>query len=555
MSYFRMACLCLAFLAGACGEAGPPPAGNAVVARVGSHEITAAHLLTYVGQLSDNLRSQETGDTARRQYLQALVDRQILLMEARTVGLDTSEATQRSLEKAVDAKVRSLYQAREIHSQIEITEDQIRRQFDEEGYARERNLYAIMVKSRADIDTVVAQLHTGRPFAEVATAYSLDKRSAKQGGEVGFIGRDQVQTFYIPADVFRTLPAGEVSQPMPAGSGNAWHVVRFVEERTAVYEKYHPGINARLFSERLKLLRDDHVERLAKSFQVRVDPAGVAEVVAAYRQKNPGALAGSPTSLYHYDEGKITVSEGREALQRIPPNGLADSTQVIPMLERAVLSPFLFAEAGRRAGLYEEPEVQQFEKETLKDILLETLRSTVLAEQVNLSDEELRQYYTDHRETFRHEEAFVVEELLVATELEAGQLKEQLAGGATFAELAGRSLRPEGRENGGRGHFHPREKAVYPKMVPAVMAAPVGQLVGPLEVKGGYSVFNSEGLQEGEVMPYEDARRWARNLLRQEREEQGLNALLRRLRLEYAPQIEIHESRLAEALLDSMVQG
>lgn len=555
MKYFRMACLGVAFLCGACGEAGPPPAGEAVVARVGRQEITEAHLLAYVEQLPDNLRSEETGDAARRQYLQALIDRQVLLMEARDLGLDTTQATRQSVQEALDNRVRSLFQAREIRPQIEITEDEIRRHFDEEGYARERNLHAIMVKSRADIDTVLAQLQTGRPFAEVAAAYSLDQRSAKQGGEVGFIGRDKVQTYYIPPEVFRTLPAGEISAPMRAGSGNAWHVIRFVEERPAVYEKYHPVINARLFSERLAQLRDDHVERLKESLRVRLEPAGVEEVVAAYGQKNPDALAGRPTHLYVFDGGAITVGDAREALQKIPPRGLDDNTQAVRVLERAVLRPVLLSEAGRRAGLYEEPEIHRLEKETLENILLETLGGTVFAEQADVSEEEVRQYYADHRETFHHEEAFVVEELLVPTELEAGQLKEQLAGGATFAELADRSLRRGGRESEGRGHFHPREKSAYPTMVPAVMAAPIGQLVGPLEVKGGYSVFTSHGLQEGEAMPYEDARRWARNMLRREREEQALNTLLQRLRSEYASQIEIDESRLTEALPDSLVQG
>ena len=63
---------------------------------------------------------------------------------------------------------------------------------------------------------------------------------ARQGGELGFIGRDMAPRIHIPPEVFRTLPLGAISEPMY--TGKYWNIVRFTEERPASYDKYRDSI-------------------------------------------------------------------------------------------------------------------------------------------------------------------------------------------------------------------------------------------------------------------------------------------------------------------------
>ena len=117
-------------------------------------------------------------------------------------------------------------------------------------------------------------------------------------------------------------------------------------------------------------------------------------------------------------------------------------------------------------------------------------------------------------------------------------------------------LKKLGRENEARLHLHPLEKALYPKLFPAIeQYIAASGLVGPLEVQGGYSVFRSLGYEEGGIEPYEAVRQRASALVRRNRENQELEALLERLREKYAAQTRIYESRLAEALPDNLLQG
>ena len=182
--------------------------------------------------------------------------------------------------------------------------------FEREGYGRERLLNAIKVESRAAIDTVLQELRAGRPFAEVARARSLDERSAKRGGELGFIGRDQLESLHIPPVVFKTLPQDQLSEPLPAGS--AWHILRFSEDRAASYEKYQARIASLLYQKRLAEVEAEHLEQLRDSFKVRLNSSALRELVNAYQARQPARIEGNSTALYTYKDGEITLGQVQE---------------------------------------------------------------------------------------------------------------------------------------------------------------------------------------------------------------------------------------------------
>ena len=541
--------LCLCWLAIGCRSPEDGP-----VAEVGPHRITVRSLRTYVEDLPDGLRPRLTGDEARRHYLQSMIDGRLLLMDARNLNLDTLQTVRTGVEDAVSAQVRFLYKARMITSRVKVPEEDVEEYFTSEGFDRERKFSGILVASRAAVDTVLAELQSGRLFEEVATERSLDRRSARQGGELGFIGLALAPRLNIPPDVFRSLPLGEISEPLR--SGQKWHVVRFTEERAAPYEKYRSSIASMLFKERAIQQEQEHLEQLRESFKVRIDPAGIEELVAAYRAQELSSLATSETLVYLHEEGEISVAEIQEMLMQLRMrSGFADSDQAASTLERLVLNPLLFAMAARREGLYGEEEVEQFAAKKEDEFLLEILRKEVINRDLDISAGEVRDYYDDNPAIFTHEPATWIEELLLATEAEAEEMRRQLEAGTPFADLADLSLRKNVPENGPRLHIHPREKAIYPKLLPVIVETPPGQLVGPLEVEGGFSVFRMLGFEDAKVEPYETARPRALALMRRQRENRALQTFVERLREKYASQIEVDESRLTEALPDNLVQN
>ena len=87
----RLFLIALTCLIAACGAD-----DGLVVAEVDSYSITAPALRTYVERLPLNLHFVAGDSTAKRQYLQALIDRRLLLLEARARGLDTTDAVKQT---------------------------------------------------------------------------------------------------------------------------------------------------------------------------------------------------------------------------------------------------------------------------------------------------------------------------------------------------------------------------------------------------------------------------------------------------------------------------
>ena len=522
------------------------------VAEVGPHQITASALKGFVAEWSGRRPATQTADQVRRHYLQTMIDARLLLLEARSLGIDTTQAVRSIVQDAIDNRVSALYRAREITDAIAISEDDIRAYFDDEGYGLERKVSGILVESQSAADSVLTLLRAGRPFAEVAAAYSIDARSARQGGELGFIGRDMAPRIHIPPEIFRTLPLGAISEPMY--TGKYWNIVRFTEERPVSYDKYRDSISRQLFAERSAQATREHLELLQNAFEVRLREEALQQLVSAYQRQDLTPLTAESLPLYTFDEGEITVAAAVRVLQEQNiGSGFADSVQAASTLKRIVLNPFLIKEAARRAGYYQKPAIQRLEKVKEEEALLDGLKETITRD-LDISEEDVRRYYDSHPDIFSHEPAVWVEELLLTSAEEAKEKSALLEGGTPFADLAGESLRSDAIEKANRFHFHPLEKAVYPKLMAAVEDAPEGELVGPVAVEGGFSLFRVLNHEDASIEPYEQVRRRAAALLRREREHGHLQALLKKLREKYAAQIKIDEARLREAVPDSLLR-
>ena len=95
------------------------------------------------------------------------------------------------------------------------------------------------------------------------------------------------------------------------------------------------------------------------------------------------------------------------------------------------------------------------------------------------------------------------------------------------------------REHGWEMRLVQLYKPRYPELVEAAFAARVGELVGPIESKGGYAVFKVLRREGGEVQSFEQARRRVEASLRSRRENERIGAFIRELQEKYKDQIAI----------------
>ena len=524
------------------------------VAEVGRYRIEAGALRSLVAGLLPGQRTGAAGDEARRHYLQVMVDGRLMLLEAESQALESLEEVQAEIREAVDKQVRRLYLAAEIPSGSPVTEADARARFALEGFDRERLCSAVLVADQATMDSVLADLAGGRPFEEVAGRYSLDTRSAAQGGELGYVGPRTIARLNLPPDLFRSLPAGQLSPPVPAGRG-AWQIFRFTDERSVPFAKHRAFIETLLQTERRTRAERQHLERLQESFEARLNATGLKELIEAYARRQTEDLPASTTALYFHDQGTVGVAEANETLRAGNlRRAFADSADAAATLNGAVLRPYLIRRAARQAGYYDRPDIAEYRERVRVNVLAGRLRALAM-EEIDLSEADIHAYYVAHPGMFRIEPYTSVEELLLPTMAEAAECKEKLLDGEHFMNLVSRSMRSDAVENEGKYHFHPRDSLVYPLLMAAVDQASAGEWTGPVQVEEGYSVFRvSERIPEG-VKPYERARNKARQLLLRERKAKELDRLVNSLREKFKAEVVVHEENLRGALPDSLLAG
>jgi peptidyl-prolyl cis-trans isomerase C len=306
--------LALVTLAGACGRCGggvarEAEAGARPVAVVNGESIPAAALSRELRQIRAGGDGEGPGDVLRKRVLDDLVDRALLLQQARARSIAVG---QEQVERAV-LRVRGEYPgthfddllARERLSQAELRarlKDQltVERLFHDEVFPRvqvapaevekwyaehaaefqepERvRVLQVVVSSRDEAATVRDRLRRDpSKFAEVARASSIAPEG-RNGGELGWIRRGG--GFPEVFDVCFSLPLQAVSDVVPSPYG--FHVFRVVERKAAskrTLDQARGEIGERLLRDRRARAQEEYLATLRGRATIQVDQAALSAV-------------------------------------------------------------------------------------------------------------------------------------------------------------------------------------------------------------------------------------------------------------------------------------
>ncbi|MFN3954226.1 MAG: peptidylprolyl isomerase [Pararhodobacter sp.] len=211
-------------------QAGDEPVSiDTVVARVGSAEITLGHAIALREQLPPQFRSV-ADETLFPAIIEQLIEQE-LLSQYKADDLSLRDRISLENEQRNYIANAALYEV----ANAAVTEGALSdayaafvAEFGEGDPATEYSAAHILVRTEDEIATVIAELETGRDFAEVAREFSLDG-SAAEGGALGWFGPGvMIEPF---EQAVMALEPGQVSGAVETRFG--WHVVLLVDTRIA----------------------------------------------------------------------------------------------------------------------------------------------------------------------------------------------------------------------------------------------------------------------------------------------------------------------------------
>lgn len=530
------------------------------MAVVGTHKITEEALGKFVLNLPLTLRTDKEGQEAREDYLQTLIDRELLLLEAHNRGLDEDSDLLKKLKNKQQEHIISIFRKRNILPQVAVSEEEIRRYFENQGMGRERLLTAILVETEDKAREILAQIEAGRGFETLAHEHSLDPTSVRNGGALGFVNRPMAERQGIPRAVFDSLRTGAVSPPIPWGK--RYHLVRFLEDRAIDLRTHRETIRQQLLKEKRHDIEAQKIELLAYDLHWQIAPEGWE--LLRKRAESLGTVTAlqltgkeRTTPLFTYKGGKITVDEFIDVLRAHGINAdraLHDSTFIAAVGRRFILPSAMLMEAAVRAGIPEEPEVLQWNERIKREFLLKQLRQQEISDKISVNDYEVQQFYEDHPEMFRIPETICFDELMVPTMEEAQKLRAEITEGTDLVELArerGYPIRP--RNSDSLVCMLSLARTADPRLWEALKAAPIGELAGPVATRDGYSIFKVLRQEGVRPEPFEQARKRARAALVKRMENQYFDEWLGELHQTYQDQVTVFVDHLESALPETLL--
>ena len=249
------------------------------LATVGKAKITQEDLDREMKNLPAFAQRIFEGSEGKERFLNELVKKELLYQEALKQGLDKDAAY---IEKVADFKKITLISKlleNEIEEKAKVTEEDVKNYYDEhkEDFSPfdQIRLSIIRVKTGDEAKKISEKLKEGENFAKLAKESSIDSNSAKVGGDLGFLSRNQISPEHEMA-VARMMK-GEVSDPVRTQQG--FDIIKVTDKKTSSvveFEKVKDLISQHLSAEKQKEVFDSYIEGLKKTYTVEINKEALA---------------------------------------------------------------------------------------------------------------------------------------------------------------------------------------------------------------------------------------------------------------------------------------
>lgn len=266
----------------ACGKKDP------VLARVGSRSVTAADFKKEVEGVPFSSQTYLRSPSGRKELLELLVRRKILLEEAEAAPLDAETKTlladldanyqeqqKRLTEQWGDERERlraGQYMKSLKDGPLKVTDDDVRLFWEKEKEVRAAH---ILVSDRALADDLLRKIAAGKTFEGLAKTYSEDTASAAHGGDTGYLLPGSLVPEFENA--LFGLKKGETSGVVVSPYG--FHIVRRGDERPLSAHPLDDAMKTRLRRTMESQKLQAWFETVRQRHKVTVNPEHLQDMV------------------------------------------------------------------------------------------------------------------------------------------------------------------------------------------------------------------------------------------------------------------------------------
>ncbi len=233
-------------------------------------------------------------------------------------------------------------------------------------------------------------------------------------------------------------------------------------------------------------------------------------------------------AIAHVGQTLLTAQELTAALPNI-----ADSDFSRLQRERYVqqwLEAELLYQQAVKEKIDQRADVRRDLEKLRKDYIVSVFLAEQIDEQLQVSDDELQEYYHKNQDEFAvAQDLYQLEMILVETLAQAKEVRDRLVAGEDFSLVAKEKSIDQNREQGGAWGLVPLQQ-LAPALASVVVKMKVQEISQPVKSSLGYHIIRSGGMvKKGQVRPYDQVREAILPRLRAQKREQVYQKLIAHL--------------------------
>jgi peptidyl-prolyl cis-trans isomerase C len=168
----------------------------------------------------------------KKELLDTIVIREIILQQAQKDGLDKSQAVADKLEEMKKRVVVEAFLKKKVEEHAAVSDEEMQKFYDQNKdkfkAGDEVRASHILVKTEKEAQDVLAQLKAGGKFEDLAKKYSIDSAGAK-GGDLGWFGKGAMIPEFEKTAF--SMKEGETSGIVKTKFG--YHIIKVTGKRAA----------------------------------------------------------------------------------------------------------------------------------------------------------------------------------------------------------------------------------------------------------------------------------------------------------------------------------
>lgn len=242
------------------------------LAEVNGNVITTQDFQTEIDRLPPYLKPMVQSSEGKKELLDSMVVREIILEQARKDGIDKDKEVADRMEDLRKRLIVETYLKRKVEKEAQISDAEMKKFYDEnkEKFKTGDQVKAshILVKTEKEAADVLAKLKAGAKFDELAKKFSTDSSAAK-GGELGWFSKGAMVPEF--EKVAFGLKEGETSGIVKTQFG--YHIIMVTGKRPAgitPYEEVKEQIRANLLPTKQQEIFTKMKDELKKSAKISI---------------------------------------------------------------------------------------------------------------------------------------------------------------------------------------------------------------------------------------------------------------------------------------------